>query len=87
VRETAPATPPAMKEATTGLEIALRNPLGRGTEGRSGVAAIVVLAVLESWKVMRVEEVMSYSDNGNEGVQDLSAVHGDSMVVVGHFGL
>lgn len=45
MRETAPATPPAMKEATTGLEIALRKPVGIGTVERLGVAAMIVLAV------------------------------------------
>ena len=47
MRETAPATPPAMKDATTGLEIVLRKLVGTAAEERSGVAAIVVLAALE----------------------------------------
>jgi len=46
VRETAPATPPAMKDATTGLEIVLRKLVGTDAEERSGVTAIVVLAAL-----------------------------------------
>jgi len=49
VRETAPATPPAMKDATTGFEIALRKLVGTTAVVRSDVAAMIILAALREW--------------------------------------